>query len=164
MRFTRDNHLKTHMRLHTRERPYHCHRQFVQVANLRRHVRKAGRWDKKLYDGYELYGKSLGIVGLGRIGKKVALSMQSLGTKTISFDPIVSAEEERSFNIESTEFEKTWALAIVFCACKKRLRIVNVARGAIIHEKDLLVALKNGRCGGAASDVFEQEPSKDQLL
>ncbi|KAK9874547.1 hypothetical protein WA026_005386 [Henosepilachna vigintioctopunctata] len=143
---------------------------------------KAGRWDRKLYAGHELYGKTLGIVGLGRIGKEVALRMQSWGMKTIGFDPIVSAEEARSFNVESMELEKIWPLADyitvhtplipqtrnmindkVFTACKKGVRIVNVARGGIIHEKDLLAALKDGRCGGAALDVFEQEPPKDPI-
>ncbi|XP_044751154.1 D-3-phosphoglycerate dehydrogenase [Coccinella septempunctata] len=143
---------------------------------------KAGRWDRKLYSGHELYGKTLAIIGLGRIGKEVATRMQSWGMKTIGFDPIVSAEEAKKFNVESMDLEKIWPLADyitvhtplipqtrnmindkVFSACKKGVCIVNVARGGIICEKDLLVALQDGRCGGAALDVFEQEPPTDPV-
>lgn len=143
---------------------------------------KAGRWDRKLYSGHELYGKTLAIIGLGRIGKEVALRMQSWGMKTIGFDPIVSAEEAKKFNVESMDLEKIWPLADyitvhtplipqtknmingkVFSACKKGVRIVNVARGGIICEKGLLAALQDGRCGGAALDVFEQEPPTNPI-
>ncbi|KAL3282795.1 hypothetical protein HHI36_005961 [Cryptolaemus montrouzieri] len=143
---------------------------------------KAGRWDRKLYAGHELYGKTLAIIGLGRIGKEVAIRMQSWGMKTIGFDPIVSAEEAKTFNVESMNLEQIWPLADyitvhtplipqtrnlindkVFSVCKKGVFVINVARGGIISEKDLLAALKDGRCGGAALDVFQQEPPVDAV-
>ncbi|KAJ8965847.1 hypothetical protein NQ317_000474 [Molorchus minor] len=138
---------------------------------------KAGRWDRKLYSGHELCGKTLAILGLGRIGKEVALRMQAWGMKTIGYDPIVSAEDAKTFNVESLTLEEIWPLAdyitvhtplipqtknliceAVLNKCKKGVRIVNVARGGIINESDLLQALKSGQCGGAALDVYEQEP------
>jgi len=138
---------------------------------------KAGRWDRKLYTGHELNGKTLAILGLGRIGREVALRMQAWGMKTIGFDPIVSATDAAKFNVAKMELTEIWPLADyitvhtplipetrnminkkVFSMCKKGVRIVNVARGGIIHEEDLLTALQDGSCGGAALDVFEQEP------
>ncbi|CAG9858819.1 unnamed protein product [Phyllotreta striolata] len=138
---------------------------------------KAGRWDRKLYSGHELYGKTLGILGLGRIGKEVALRMQSWGMRTIGFDPIVPAEEAKKFNVQALELEQIWPQVdyitvhtplipatrnlineSVFKKCKKGVKIVNVARGGIINETDLLQALRSGQCGGAALDVFEEEP------
>ncbi|XP_072393789.1 D-3-phosphoglycerate dehydrogenase [Diabrotica undecimpunctata] len=143
---------------------------------------KAGRWDRKLYSGHELYGKTLGILGLGRIGKEVAIRMQAWGMTTIGYDPIVPALEAKKFNVEALELEQIWPRVdyitvhtplipetrnliseAVLNKCKKGVKIVNVARGGIINELDLLKALKSGQCGGAALDVFEQEPPKDPV-
>lgn len=84
------------------------------ITNLARNVTpaaaslKAGRWDRKLYTGHELYGKTLGIIGLGRIGKEVAIRMQAWGMKTIGFDPIVSKEEAASFNVDNVTLDEIW--------------------------------------------------------
>ncbi|KAG5889648.1 hypothetical protein JTB14_028926 [Gonioctena quinquepunctata] len=143
---------------------------------------KAGRWDRKLYSGHELYGKTLAILGLGRIGREVAIRMQAWGMRTIGYDPIVSAEDAKKFNVEALTLEEIWPQAdyitvhtplipetrnliceSVLKKCKKGIRIVNVARGGIIKEIDLLNAIKSGQCGGAALDVFEQEPPTDPV-
>lgn len=87
------------------------------ITNLARYVApavaslKAGRWDRKLYTGHELYGKTLGIIGLGRIGKEVAIRMQSWGMTTIGFDPIVTKEEAATFNVDNVDLNKIWPVA-----------------------------------------------------
>jgi len=155
------------------------------IASMARHIPqacaslKSGAWDRKLYSGNELYGKTLAILGLGRIGKEVALRMQSYGMKTIGYDPIIPGEVSREFGVESMTLEQIWPQADyitvhtplipetkhlindeVFMLCKKGVRLVNVARGGIIDEESLLRNLKTGQCGGAALDVFVQEPPK----
>ncbi|CAH1789717.1 unnamed protein product [Owenia fusiformis] len=144
---------------------------------------RAGRWDRKKYMGSELYGKTLAIIGLGRIGREVASRMQSFGMTTIGYDPLVSAEESAEFKIEWMELEKIWPLADyvtvhvplipptknlisekVFNIAKKGVRIINVARGGIVDESALLEALNNGQCGGAALDVFLEEPPTNKDL
>ncbi|KAB0804856.1 hypothetical protein PPYR_01826 [Photinus pyralis] len=138
---------------------------------------KAGRWDRKLYSGHEICGKVLGIIGLGRIGREVAIRMQAWGMKTVGYDPIVSAEEAKKFNVQFLELEEIWPIvdyitvhtplipetakminSKVLAKCKKGVKIINVARGGIVDEEALLKAIEDGRCGGAGIDVFEQEP------
>lgn len=144
---------------------------------------KSGKWDRKTFMGEELFGKTLAIVGLGRIGREVAVRMQSFGMKTIGFDPLVPAEASREFGVESLSLEEIWPLADyitvhtplipqtrnlinkeVFQKCKKGVKIINVARGGIVSEEDLLGALQNGQCGGAGLDVFVEEPPKNTAL
>uniref|UniRef100_A0A1A9UXC1 D-isomer specific 2-hydroxyacid dehydrogenase NAD-binding domain-containing protein n=1 Tax=Glossina austeni TaxID=7395 RepID=A0A1A9UXC1_GLOAU len=103
---------------------------------------KEGRWDRKLYTGTELYGKTLAILGLGRIGREVGIRMKAFGMKIIGFDPITTAEEAK-------------AVAGV--------KVVNVARGGIVDEKAVLEALESGHCGGAAFDVYQEEPPKSDI-
>lgn len=165
-----------------------CELTCTLITSLARHVvpgaasLKAGRWDRKLYAGHEIHGKVLGIIGLGRIGREVATRLQAWGMKTVGYDPIVSAEDAAKFNVEFLELEKIWPIADyvtlhtplipqtrnminqkVFNTAKKGMRIVNVARGGIIDEAALLEALENGQCGGAALDVFEQEPPTNPI-
>ncbi|XP_062596009.1 D-3-phosphoglycerate dehydrogenase-like [Saccostrea cucullata] len=145
---------------------------------------KAKKWsERKALMGCELHGKTLGIVGLGRIGKEVALRMQSFGMKTIGFDPIIPAEVSAKFGVQSMPLEDLWPLVDfitvhtplirqtrnlindeVFVRCKKGVRVINVARGGIIDEEALLRALESGQCGGAGLDVFTSEPPKDFTL
>ncbi|CAG2055243.1 unnamed protein product, partial [Timema podura] len=165
-----------------------CELTCALIANLARNVASAcqslreGRWDRKLYTGSELHGKTLAVLGLGRIGREVATRMQAYGMRTIGFDPMVTAEGAKSFNVEKMELEEIWPLADyitvhtplipqtknlinneVLTKCKKGVRVVNVARGGIVDESALLNALKDGRCGGAALDVFVEEPPKDPV-
>ncbi|KAL1505422.1 hypothetical protein ABEB36_004994 [Hypothenemus hampei] len=165
-----------------------CELTCALITNLARNVvpasvsLKAGKWDRKLYAGHELYGKTLAIIGLGRIGKEVALRMQAWGMKTIGYDPIVSAEEAKEFNVEYLSYEQIWPKADyitvhtplipatrnlinakVLNSCKNNVKIINVARGGIINESDLLDALKSGKCGGAGIDVYEQEPPTNEV-
>ncbi|XP_067005757.2 D-3-phosphoglycerate dehydrogenase [Anabrus simplex] len=138
---------------------------------------KEGRWDRKLYTGNELAGKTIAVLGLGRIGREVAVRMQAFGMRTIGFDPMVTAELAQAFHVEKMDLSEIWPLADyitvhtplipqtrnllnddVFNKCKRGVRIINVARGGIVDEAALLRALQDGRCGAAALDVFCEEP------
>ncbi|KTG38860.1 hypothetical protein cypCar_00036436 [Cyprinus carpio] len=133
--------------------------------------------------GAELYGKVLGIVGLGRIGKEVASRMQSFGMRTIGYDPITPLEVSASWGVEQMSLEELWPQCdyitvhtplmpsttgllndASFAKCKKGVKVVNCARGGIIDEAALLRALESGQCGGAGLDVFVEEPPKDRAL
>ncbi|CAG2193147.1 PHGDH [Mytilus edulis] len=160
------------------------------ICALSRHIHRGDRamkeekWsERKVLMGNELYGKTLAIIGLGRIGKEVALRMQSFGMTTIGYDPIIPAEVSAEFNTEWMPLEKIWPLADyitvhtplipqtrnlindqVFSVCKKGVKVVNVARGGIIEEAAIKRAIESGQCGGAGLDVFESEPPKDFTL
>nr|XP_046260621.1 D-3-phosphoglycerate dehydrogenase [Scatophagus argus] len=144
---------------------------------------KQGNWDRKKFMGTELYGKVLGIVGLGRIGKEVASRMQSFGMRTIGYDPITPPEVSASWGVEQMSLEQLWPQCDYitvhtpllpstagllndesFAKCKKGVKVVNCARGGIIDEAALLRALESGQCGGAGLDVFVEEPPKDRSL
>ncbi|KAG7167345.1 D-3-phosphoglycerate dehydrogenase-like [Homarus americanus] len=144
---------------------------------------KAGTWDRKAYLGSELHGKTIAIVGLGRIGREVAKRMQAFGMTTIGYDPIIPKEVTSEWGVESLPLEDLWSQADyitvhtpllphtknligdeVLAKCKPGVRIVNVARGGIVDEAALLRALENGTCGGAALDVFLEEPPTDLTL
>lgn len=160
---------------------------------------KEGRWDRKIYSGYELSGKTLAILGLGRIGREVAIRMKTWGMRVIGFDPITTKDEADAFGIEKMELDEIWPLADYITVhvplipstrselqlwdknkfsfrfsvdlistktlgqCKKGVKVVNVARGGVIDEAAILAALESGQCGGAAFDVFEEEPPKSEL-
>ena len=143
-----------------------------------------GEWDKKSFTGIELEGKTLGIVGLGKIGKHVANVLQAAGMSVIAYDPFLSPEVAKELRIESVTLDECLRRADVItlhtplteqtrnlinadrlALMKKGARIVNVARGGIIDEAALAEALKAGTIAGAALDVFEQEPlPKDSPL
>ncbi|XP_030285300.1 D-3-phosphoglycerate dehydrogenase [Sparus aurata] len=144
---------------------------------------KQGNWDRKKFMGAELYGKVLGIVGLGRIGKEVASRMQSFGMRTIGYDPITPPEVAASWGVEPMSLELLWPQCdyitvhtplmpstvgllndASFAKCKKGVKVVNCARGGIIDEDALLRALESGQCGGAGLDVFVEEPPKNRSL
>ncbi|XP_067843612.1 D-3-phosphoglycerate dehydrogenase [Heptranchias perlo] len=144
---------------------------------------RAGNWERKKFIGMELYGKTLGIVGLGRIGKEVATRMQSFGMKTIGYDPIIPAEVATTFGVEFMALEHLWPQCDfitvhtpllpstkgllndeTFAKCKKGVKVINCARGGIIDEEALLRAVESGQCGGAGLDVFVEEPPKDLFL
>jgi D-3-phosphoglycerate dehydrogenase len=133
---------------------------------------KAGRWDRSKYTGTELAGKTLGVVGVGRIGQLVAKYSQGFDMNVIAYDPIMSGEAMAKLGIKACSLEKLLESADfitihsplsketnnLFNAdtlqkCKNGVRIINCARGGIVNEKDLLEALNNGRVGGAALDT-----------
>ncbi|XP_057330604.1 hydroxypyruvate reductase [Microplitis mediator] len=141
---------------------------------------KEGRWDRKLYSGFELSDKTLAVLGFGRIGRDVALRMQSYGMKIICFDPMLSAEATASVGATKLNLEEIWPIADyitvhtplipqtrnlinanTLAKCKKGVRIINVARGGIVDEEALLQSIKSGHCSGAALDVFTEEPPKN---
>uniref|UniRef100_A0A673WGP9 D-3-phosphoglycerate dehydrogenase n=1 Tax=Salmo trutta TaxID=8032 RepID=A0A673WGP9_SALTR len=159
------------------------------LMSLSRHVpqaamsMKAGNWDRKKFMGAEMYGKILGIVGLGRIGKEVASRMQSFGMKTIGYDPITPPEVTATWGVEQMSLEQLWPKCdyitvhtplmpstagllndTSFAKCKKGVKVVNCARGGIIDEDALLRALESRQCGGAGLDVFVEEPPKNRAL
>uniref|UniRef100_A0A3Q2Q8K0 Phosphoglycerate dehydrogenase n=1 Tax=Fundulus heteroclitus TaxID=8078 RepID=A0A3Q2Q8K0_FUNHE len=144
---------------------------------------KQGNWDRKKFMGAELYGKVLGIVGLGRIGKEVATRMQAFGMRTIGYDPITPPEVSASWGVEQMSLEQLWPQCDyitvhtplmpstvgllndeTFAKCKKGVKVVNCARGGIIDEEALVRALESGQCGGAGLDVFVEEPPKNRSL
>ncbi|CAD7080165.1 unnamed protein product [Hermetia illucens] len=143
---------------------------------------KEGRWDRKLYSGTELYGKTLAVIGLGRIGREVGIRMNAFGMKVIGYDPITTAEEAKAANISKLELDQIWPQAdyitvhtplipetrnlissATLAKCKQGVKVINVARGGIIDEAALLEALESGKCGGAALDVFPEEPPKSEV-
>ncbi|KAM7149624.1 LOW QUALITY PROTEIN: D-3-phosphoglycerate dehydrogenase-like [Molossus nigricans] len=144
---------------------------------------KDGKWERNKFMGTELNGKTLGILGLGRIGREVAIRMQSIGIKTVGYDPIISPEVSASFGVQQLLLEEIWPLCDfitihtpllpsttgllndnTFAKCKKGVRVVNCARGGVMDKGALLQALQSGQCAGATLDVFTEEPPRDRAL
>lgn len=144
---------------------------------------KRGDWERKKFTGVELYEKTLGILGLGRIGTEVAKRAQSFGMRVIAYDPYLRAEKANQIGVEIVSFDDLLSrsdfltLHMPLTAeskyvigdkelskTKKGLRIINCARGGLIDEKALAKAIESGRVAGAALDVYEDEPPKDLSL
>jgi len=138
---------------------------------------RSGRWDRKQFMGFQLRGKTLGVVGLGAIGAEVAKRAQGLEMDVVAFDPVVSEERAELINVELASLEDLCRRADVITVhvplvaatrhmfnrerlanCKRGVRLINVARGGIYEEAAVLEALDSGQVAGAAFDVFEEEP------
>jgi len=142
-----------------------------------------GRWERKKYMGSELHGKTIGVVGLGRIGREVVRRAKGLRMEVLGYDPFVSSEMARDYGIEYSELADLIARsdyvslhvprtdethhminADAIKTMKPGARIINCARGGLIDEAALLEALESGHLGGAALDVYETEPPTDFRL
>ncbi len=149
----------------------------LPAANSTMH---AGKWDKKNLQGAELRGKTLGILGLGRVGLEVARRARGFGMELIGSDPFVSAAVARENGILLLPLEDLFAKsdyltlhvgltpqtngvinAKTLATMKKGVRIVNCARGELVDDAGLVAALKSGQVAGAALDVFAVEPPKE---
>ena len=138
---------------------------------------RAGRWDRKLYKGIEMRSKTIGIVGLGRIGRRVARRCKAFGMEVICFDPYLSDEAAHELRIERVSMDELLSRADfitlhaaltpstrgmidadAIAKMKPGVRIVNAARGALIDEPALIEALESGKVAGAALDVLTDEP------
>jgi len=142
---------------------------------------KGGKWEKKQLKGCEVFGKTLGLLGVGRIGREVAKRALGLGMKVVAHDPYIKSVEGLNVKLVSLDelltgsdfislhLPKTDETAHMlgreqFGKMKEGVRIVNCARGGIIDEGALFEALKSGKVAGAAVDVFEKEPASDNKL
>jgi D-3-phosphoglycerate dehydrogenase len=145
---------------------------------------KEGRWDRKKYQGTEVDGKTVGVVGLGRIGCEVAKRCNAFNMRVMGYDPFVSEDRAASLGIELVREVKDLVPHVDFLtvhtplnddtrgiigkaefdAMKDGVRVVNNARGGIIDEEALLEALESGKVAGAALDVYMQEPPEDRRL
>jgi D-3-phosphoglycerate dehydrogenase len=140
---------------------------------------KAEKWDKKSFEGDEIGGKTLGLIGVGNIGQEVAKRANALGMTVLAYDPYVKEAEGIklgsldellaqadyiSLHLPKTKESANMISTNQFGRMKKGVRIVNCARGGIIDENALYEALTNGRVAGAALDVFAEEPPTDWKL
>jgi len=163
---------------------------FAMLLALARNVPQAhgalvdGRWERSKWGGVELYEKTLGLLGFGRIGQLVAARAQGFGMKVVAFDPFVSATRFRELGVEqatssddlyaaadfiSIHLPKTpeterWLDAEALAKCKDGVRIINCARGQLVDDEALQAALDSGKVAGAALDVFTHEPVTDHPL
>lgn len=139
---------------------------------------KAGNWNRKKFMGVELYGKTIGIIGLGRIGREVAIRCKAFGMNVIGYDPVLSTEVAVKLGIELVSnldeiYRRSDFITVhvplneetrgmigreELAKCKRGVRIINCARGGIIDEEALLEAIESGHVAGAALDVFVEEP------
>lgn len=156
---------------------------FGLMLALSRHIPQGhqslldGRWDRKLFSGVELKGKTLGIIGLGRIGQAIAARAQAFEMTVIAHDPFLPAQVAAEINVPLLSLAQVYARsdyltlhalatdetrgminARSIAAMKDGMRIINAARGALIKAADLAAALSSGKVAGAALDVFEAEP------
>jgi D-3-phosphoglycerate dehydrogenase len=138
---------------------------------------KSGNWDRKSFIGVELQGKTLGVIGLGRIGRTVAARARAFGMKIVAFDPFIAPEQARDLEIELAPLNELFAGADfitihtpltvetrgligrdAFGRMKQGVRIINCARGGLVDEGALYDAITSGIVAGAALDVFAEEP------
>jgi D-3-phosphoglycerate dehydrogenase / 2-oxoglutarate reductase len=139
---------------------------------------KEGKWSRKDFQGTELYNKTLGVLGMGRIGTEVAKRAQAFGMKVLAYDPFLTLARAKALQVDlrenvdeiyqaadfitvhmpMTDDTKGMVNAAAFAKMKKGVRVLNCARGGIIKEADLLAALQSGQVGGAGLDVYETEP------
>lgn len=158
---------------------------FGLMLALARHIPQAhqsmreGKWDRKSYGGVELRGKTLGIVGFGRIGRAVAKRALAFEMTVIAYDPYMAADIAADLGVRSVSLDTLFAQsdfitlhalltadtreminAATLATMKRGVRIVDAARGALINEADLAAAIQSGQVAGAALDVFAEEPPK----
>jgi D-3-phosphoglycerate dehydrogenase len=144
----------------------------------------SGKWERSKFSGVELYEKTLGILGFGRIGQLVAQRARGFGMHVVAFDPFVSAERYRELRVEKAEspdelyaqadfltihLPKTpetegFLDAEAFAKMRDGVRVLNVARGGLIDDDALIAALDSGKVAGAAIDVFKSEPITESPL
>jgi len=143
----------------------------------------SGRWEKSRFKGVEVYGKTLGLIGMGRIGTEVCKRALAFNMNVLAYDPFLTPERARELNVEQVELErifresdyitvhtplneKTRGLLNkkAFDMMKTGVRVLNCARGGIIDEDDLYDAVKQGKVAGAALDVFVEEPVKEHKI
>lgn len=140
---------------------------------------KLGEWNRKSFQGIELCNKTLGVLGMGRIGTEVARRALAFGMKVVAYDPYLSISRAKALQVELfenlediysradfitvhmplTEETKGMLNTATFAKMKKGVRLLNCARGGIINENDLYEAIKSGQVAGAALDVYETEPA-----
>jgi D-3-phosphoglycerate dehydrogenase len=144
---------------------------------------KSGEWKRSDFMGTEVRGKTLGVVGLGNVGSEVARRAQGMEMKIIGYDPFVTAERAKSMGVEMKTLEEIWkeadfiTLHVPLIEATKNMigakqlammkpstRIINAARGGLIDEDALVAALNAGKLGGAAIDVFIEEPCTQSVL
>ncbi len=142
-----------------------------------------GRWERSRWNGVELSDKTLGIIGLGRIGKLVAQRASAFGMRLVAHDPFVSPDRARQINVELMDLDELLAVsdfatihvvktpetinlinAERLAKAKRGIRIINVGRGGIIDEQALADAIASGQVGGAGLDVFAKEPTTESPL
>jgi D-3-phosphoglycerate dehydrogenase len=136
-----------------------------------------GQWDRKSFTGTELRGKTLGIIGFGRVGRAIAKRALAFEMTVIAYDPYISAESGRALGVELLSLETLYSRAdyitlhalvtdenrhminaAAIAKMKKGVRIINAARGALVNESDLAEALKSGQVAAAGIDVYNDEP------
>ncbi len=156
---------------------------FAMLMSLARKIPQAHmsmsnkEWNRKAFQGTELFNKTLAILGLGRIGTEVAKRAQAFGMSVLAYDPYLSPSRAKSMQVEIATLDEIYAKADfitvhmpktdetsgminkdAFAKMKKGMRILNCARGGIVQEDDLLEAIQNGIVAGAALDVYAKEP------
>ena len=154
---------------------------------LARHLHHAdrtmrdGEWNKKKYMGVELHGKTIGIIGFGRIGRELAMKAGALGMDILAYDPYLTLEDFKEYNAEQCELEdllargdfisvhvpatkdnKNFIDAEKLALMKPTAYIVNTSRGTIMDEGALTYALKSGKIAGAGLDVYQEEPLPEE--
>jgi D-3-phosphoglycerate dehydrogenase len=151
---------------------------FVNISNV---TMRQGLWEKKKYKGAELYGKTLGLIGFGRIAKEVAVRAKALGMQVVYTNRKGKAEGFDQYKYCTLEellkcsdiislhvpYDKTKGTLIgkeQFEMMKDGVYLINCSRGKVVSEEALLEALNNGKVSGAGIDVFEEEPTKNEEL
>lgn len=138
---------------------------------------KQGSWDRKKYLGTELFGKKIGIIGLGKIGKEVAIRCKAFGMDVIGYDPVLTQDAAQKLGVRLVSIDEIFEQSDIITVhvplsnetknlidrkaierCKDGVKIINCARGGIVNEEALLEGLKSGKVSSAALDVFEKEP------
>ncbi len=166
-----------------------CEHTMALILALARHVPQADHslrqhlWDRKKYTGIELRGKTIGILGFGKIGSEIAVRCKAFGMNVLVFDPYITQERAARFNLELVDRETIYREADFitvhmpltdetrnmigkkqFAMMKPTARVINVARGGIINEDDLYEAVKDGVIAGGAIDVWSREPLTEHPL
>ena len=138
---------------------------------------REGKWERKKFKGSELEGKTLGVIGLGKVGREVAIRGKAFGMTVLGYDPVLSKESANKLGVSFVELDNVISDSDIitvhvplndetenlfsdstFLKCKDGVKIVNCARGGIVNESALLKALNNGKISAAAFDVYKTEP------
>jgi len=163
-----------------------CELTFSMMTALARNIPQAhgsmvaGEWNRKAFKGVELYGKTLGVMGMGRIGGEVARRAVAFGMRVLAYDPYITPSRAKILQVELADLGDIYGISDfitvhmplteetrgmlnkeTFTKMKSSVRLINCARGGIVSEHDLLEALKAGQIAGAGLDVYESEPLAD---